>query len=156
MHCTTTIGWPLLSASHGGREVRTSRSGPVCFGVYLFRDLKFDCRNFLVWKPRKNSWRAAERPVGVDGAARARAGHLVPQGPLERRPCSPSTNCTAPGPRTAARADRRTGERAGERGPGASWALGAGARARNQNNNIIILVPYIYSRAHTEPNYYYY
>jgi len=59
----------------------------------------------------KTAGRAAERPVGVDGAARARAGHLVPQGPLERRPCSPSTNCTAPGPRTAARADRRTGER---------------------------------------------
>ena len=63
------------------------------------------------------------------------------QGPLERRPCSPSTNCTAPGPRTAARADRRTGERAGERGPGASWALGAGARARSfQNIGYFIII----------------
>ena len=70
---------------------------------------------------KKKSGRAAERPVGEGGAS------VVPQGPLERRPCSPSTNCTAPGPRTAARADRRTGERAGERGPGASWAPARGA-----------------------------
>ena len=76
--------------------------------------------------------RAAERPVGVDGAARARTGHLVPQGPLERRPCSPSTNCTAPGPRTAARADL-----AWIRAWGAStqWRTGA-RRARRPRENV--------------------
>ena len=77
-------------------------------------------------------------PMSAQWAKTVRKGEGGASGPLERRPCSPSTNCTAPGPRTAARADRRTGERAGERagerGPGASCALGAGARARSFQN----------------------
>ena len=97
----------------------------------------------MVWEPRKKSWQRSRAPQWAKKVRKGRAGHLVPQGPLERRPCSPSTNCTAPAPRTAARADRarirawhlsthwRTRARRARRprGPGALWALGAGARA---------------------------
>ena len=65
----------------------------------------------MVWEPRKKSWQRSRAPQWAKKVRKGRAGHLVPQGPLERRPCSPSTNCTPPGPRTAARADRRNGER---------------------------------------------
>jgi len=121
-----------------GREVRTSESRSTFSWL-----LKIWLQEFDGLGTKKKKLAAQPSPQWAKKVRKVRAGHLVPQGPLERRPCSASTNCTPPGPRTAARADRawiralgasthwRTGARRVRRprGPGASWALGAGARA---------------------------
>ena len=95
----------------------------------------------MVWEPRKKlaAQLSAQWVKKVRKGEGGTSGPTGP-GPLERRPCSPSTNCNAPGPRTAARADW-----AWIRAWGASTHWGTGARrgrapARNQNNIIIILV----------------
>ena len=149
--CTTPrrsdgLSFPNLTRARGKNER---------IPVYVFVTLKIWLQEFDGLGTKKKKLAAQPSPQWAKKVRKGRAGHLVPQGPLERRPCSPCTNCTPPGPRTAARADRawirawgasthwRTGARRARRPrePGASWALGRGrAPAQNQNNNNKIIL----------------